>query len=111
MITAGAIVDCDEPHELEVFQTLDVFGVQRDLAYPDAAELQAYAAAACSLLFDSEVVTGADKDRLAVSALVPSAALFTQRTSTGFTGRSVVCLLSGGAAGPLTDTRISDDPG
>jgi hypothetical protein len=110
---AGSTVSCDGPHDLEIFQTFDPFGTQRALPYPGREHLSAYADRACTLVFDSALVVGADKDRLEVAALVPSQLSFEARadSSSRFTGRDVVCLLRAADGGQLTGTRISEDSG
>jgi serine/threonine protein kinase len=109
----SSTVSCDGPHDLEVFETFDPFGTQRALPYPGRAALGAYAAAACTLVFDSTLVTGPDKDRLEVAALVPSQTAFESRadSSSSFTDRDVICLLRAADGSQLTGTRISEDAG
>jgi hypothetical protein len=108
---SGSTVSCEGPHDLEVFQTFDPFGPQRALPYPGRAQLADYAAQACTLVFDSAVVTGPDKDRLAVAALVPSKAAFETPagTSSSFTNRDVICLLRAADGSQLTGTRMAED--
>ncbi|WP_433556786.1 serine/threonine-protein kinase [Pseudonocardia xinjiangensis] len=109
----GSTVSCDGPHDLEIFQTFDPFGTQRELPYPGRDQLAGYAGQACSLVFDSGLVAGPDKDRLEVASLVPSQASFETRadSSSSFTGRDVICLLRSSDGRQLTGTRIAEDPG
>jgi serine/threonine protein kinase len=114
MISTSARVSCDEPHELEVFQTLDPFGSRQDLPYPGVEAFTRYAAAACTLVFDSDLVRGEDKDRLAVAALIPSPESFAARSdvSSSFPSRDVVCLLrSADGNAQLLGSRIAEPTG
>jgi hypothetical protein len=108
---SGSTVSCDGPHDLEVFQTFDPFGPQRALPYPGRPQLASYAAQACTLVFDSGVVTGPAKDRLAVAALVPSQTAFETPVgaSSSFTNRDVICLLRSADGSQITGTRVADD--
>ena len=110
---SGATVSCDDPHDLEVFETFDPFGVSRDLPYPGQAQLAGFASGACSLTFGSALIGGPDKDRLAVTALVPSQAAFEARadSSSAFTTRDVICVLHAADGSQLTGTRITEAPG
>ena len=106
---SGSVVSCDGPHDLEVFETFDPFGTQRELPYPAAPELRAYASSACRLVFDSAVVTGPDKARLEVAALVPSQTAFgTRASSDSFAQRDVICLLRTMDGSQLTGTRVAE---
>lgn len=111
--SAGASTSCDSLHDLEAFEVLDPFGSSRDLPYPGREQLIAYARAACGLIFDSGVITPAGKSDLRISALVPSEAGFSARSSSSssFTGRSVICLLGAADGSQLTGTRISKATG
>lgn len=108
---SGTYVSCDDPHDLEVFGVLAPFDTQRDLPYPGADDLGAYARASCTLLFDSALVDGADKARLQVVGLIPTAASFAAKASSSFAGRSVICVLRAADNSQLTGTRIAKDPG
>jgi hypothetical protein len=109
---SGSVVSCDAPHDLEVFQTLDPFGTQFALPYPGTRQLSAYAGAACRLVFDSAVITGADKDRLDVTALVPSQTAFGIRSSSdSFAERDVICVLSSADGSQLTGSRVAEGAG
>jgi hypothetical protein len=110
---SGSIVSCDQPHDLEIFETFNPFGTLRELSYPGREPLAAYATNACSLVFGSDLIGGPDKDRLAVVALVPSAAAFAARadSSSSFTSRDVICLLRSADGSQLTGTRITEASG
>nr|WP_308283191.1 serine/threonine-protein kinase [Pseudonocardia nigra] len=109
---SGSRVNCDNPHDLEVFATFDPFGTQDELPYPGREPLAEYAAAACMLVFDSARIAGPDKERLEVTALVPSQASFETRgeTSASFSGRSVICLLRAADGRQMTGSRIAERP-
>jgi hypothetical protein len=76
--------------------------------------LRDYGAQACRLQFDSLVV-GPDRDRLVVTALVPSAESFTRDTRSSpesdpaFGRRSVHCLLTAADGSQLTGSRLRTD--
>ncbi|GAA1243153.1 serine/threonine-protein kinase [Pseudonocardia aurantiaca] len=110
---SGATVSCDGPHDLEVFETFNPFGISRDLPYPGQAQFADFASGACSLTFGSALIGGPDKDRLAVAALVPSQAAFEARadSSSAFTTRDVICVLHTADGSQLTGTRITKAPG
>ena len=108
---SSAYADCDAPHDLEVVGSLDPFGTSRELPYPGLEDLSGYARSACTLLFDSALVEGADKARLQVVGLVPTAAAFTAKTSSSFTTRDVICVLRAADGSQLTGSRMSKDPG
>jgi hypothetical protein len=107
---SGSTVTCSDPHDLEVFDTIDLFGTQRAVPYPGRDQLADYAAAACTLVFDSALVAGPDKDRLEVAALVPSRASFETRSSSSSPDRDVICLLRAADGSRLTGTRIAEQP-
>jgi hypothetical protein len=106
---SGTYVTCDDPHDLEVFGVLDVFGTVRDLPYPGVDDLSAYARSGCTLLFGSALVEGADKATLQVVGLVPTAASFTTKTSSSFSSRDVICVLRAADGRQLTGTRLATD--
>lgn len=99
----GARVDCALPHAVEVFAVSDPFGDPRP-PHPGTAELAAFGAATCRLLFDSALVAGPDKDALEVTALVPAAGAFRA-------GGPVVCVLSAADGTALVGSRMSRDGG
>jgi hypothetical protein len=106
---SGSTVSCDNPHDLEIFETLNPFDSQRDLPYPGRAQFAAYAGSACTLIFGSGVITGTDKSALEVAALVPSEKEFGKRadSSSSYTDRTVICLLRAANGTQLTGTRIA----
>jgi eukaryotic-like serine/threonine-protein kinase len=110
---SGSTVSCDGPHDLEIFETFNPFGVSRELPYPGRAQLAEYAASACRLTFGSALVGGPDKDRLEVAALVPSEEAFESRpdASSSFNDRDVICLLRAADGSQLTGSRITEAPG
>ena len=66
---------------------------------------------ACALTFGSGVVDAPDRDQLAVTALVPSAAEFGRDTSGSGTPvygqRQVFCVLAAADGSQLTGTRLA----
>jgi tRNA A-37 threonylcarbamoyl transferase component Bud32 len=104
-------LSCDDPHALEVFETLDPYG-QRDVPYPRAEAVERFAAQACTAVFDA-VVTGPDVGGLEIVALVPSREGFETRgfPANRFGGRDVHCLLRAADGRPLIGTRIAGKPG
>jgi hypothetical protein len=110
---SGSTLSCDGPHDLEVFETFNPFGVSRELPYPGRAQLTHYAVSACSLTFGSALIGGPDKDRLEVAALVPSQEAFGSRpdSSSSFNERDVICLLRAADGSQLTGSRITEAPG
>jgi hypothetical protein len=63
------------------------------------------------LVFGSGLIVGEDKERLAVTALVPSQASFEFRAdpSSSYSGRNVICLLHAADGSQLTGTRIAEE--
>jgi len=102
---AGSTVSCTTPHDLEVFRTLDPFDPGLSAPYPGREQLTTYATVACTLVFESDAIDGADKDRLQVAVLVPSQASFEADAA-----RGVICLLRAADGSPLTGTRIAEAP-
>jgi hypothetical protein len=104
--TSSAI--CDEPHDVEVFDSLDLLDTQLDEPYPGREALTAPAASACTLAF-STMIVGQDKANLRVAALVPSQTAFSDRSSptSSFTSRSVLCALYAADGSQITGTRIA----
>jgi hypothetical protein len=110
---SGSTVSCDAPHDLEVFETFTPFDTTRELPYPGREPLGRFAASACSLTFGSALIDGPDKDRLAVTALIPSQAAFGSHgsSSSSYTSRDVICVLHAADGSRLTGTRIAKAPG
>ncbi|WP_214405899.1 hypothetical protein, partial [Pseudonocardia lacus] len=111
-IDRGAARDCDQVHVSQVFRILGPYDATTpDLPLPDPAALRAYGIEACRLQFDALVV-GDDRDRLAVTVLVPSAESFTHDTRStpesapAFGRRGVHCLLTAVDGSQLTGSRL-----
>jgi eukaryotic-like serine/threonine-protein kinase len=100
---------CDDPHDVEIFDSLDLFDTQLNEPYPGRDVVAAGAGPACALAFDTGRIVGADKARLRVAALVPSAAAFAYRSSptSSFGTRSILCALYAADGTQLTGTRIA----
>jgi hypothetical protein len=104
--TSSAI--CQEPHDVEVFASLDLLDTQLDEPYPGRETLAPPAASACTLAF-STMIVGQDKASLRVAALVPSAAAFADRSTptSSFTTRSVLCVLYAADGSQITGSRLA----
>ena len=100
---------CEEPHDIEVFASLELFDTQLDEPYPGREALAAPAASACALVFGTGMIVGPDKANLRVAALVPSQAAFAERPTptSSFSKRSVLCALYAADGGQITGTRIA----
>ncbi|HEY0816152.1 MAG TPA: hypothetical protein VGE11_22995, partial [Pseudonocardia sp.] len=103
---------CGEPHDVEVFTSLDLIDTQLDEPYPGRQALGAAAASACSLVFGTAMIVGQDKANLRVAALVPSAAAFAERPSptSSFSSRAVLCALYAADGSQITGSRIAKIP-
>jgi eukaryotic-like serine/threonine-protein kinase len=108
----SSYVSCDDPHDVEVFEALDLFDTQLELPYPSRETIAAGAGPACALVFDSGKITGADKASLRVAALAPSAEAFAYRSSptSSFSTRTVLCALYAADGTQLTGSRIAKPP-
>lgn len=104
--TSSAI--CEEPHDVEVFASLDLLDTQLDGPYPGREALAAPAASACGLAF-STMIAGEDKASLRVAALVPSQTAFADRATptSSFSSRSVVCALYAADGSQITGSRLA----
>jgi hypothetical protein len=102
-------VSCDDPHDVEIFERLDLFDSQLALPYPGRETVAAGAGPACALVFASGKIAGADKAALRVAALAPSAEAFAYRSSptSSFSTRSVLCVLYAADGSQLTGSRIA----
>jgi eukaryotic-like serine/threonine-protein kinase len=100
---------CDDPHDVEVFDSLDLFDTQLNEPYPGREAVAAGAGPACALVFGSGRIVGADKSRLRVAALAPSPAAFAYRSSptSSFSTRSVLCALYAADGTQITGSRIA----
>ena len=105
----ASYVSCDDPHDVEIFEALDLFDNQLDLPYPGRETLAAGAGPACVLVFDSGKIAGADKAALRVAALAPSAEAFAYRSSptSSFSTRTVLCALYAADGTQLSGSRIA----
>ncbi|MDN5858198.1 MAG: serine/threonine protein kinase [Pseudonocardia sp.] len=106
-VPGAASVSCDQPHDAEVFATLTPFDRSTPMPYPGEVALREYGEKACTLLFGSALVGGADKDALAVVVLVPSDASFGSMSNSSFPGREVVCALQTRDGTQLTGSRLA----
>ena len=100
---------CDDPHDVEIFDAIDLFDTSLDMPYPGRETVAAGAGPACALIFNSGRIAGADKAALRVAALAPSAEAFAYRSSptSSFGSRSVLCALYAADGSQLTGSRIA----
>jgi eukaryotic-like serine/threonine-protein kinase len=110
-VGTNSAVDCEERHEAELIASFDLYSTGYAIRYPGQAQLGAVGAAACHFYFESELVEGADKSRLEVVALIPSAASFELDTSTvasspSFGGRDMYCVVRAVDGSQLEGSRI-----
>jgi eukaryotic-like serine/threonine-protein kinase len=100
---------CDDPHDVEIFDAIDLFDTSLDMPYPGRETVAAGAGPACALIFNSGRIAGPDKAALRVAALAPSAEAFAYRSSptSSFGSRSVLCALYAADGSQLTGSRIA----
>ncbi len=100
---------CDDPHDVEIFDTVDLLDSQLNEPYPGRQALTAAAGAACGLIFGSGKITGLDKAGLRVAALVPSEAAFAYKPSptSSYSQRTVLCALYAADGSQLTGSRVA----
>src|SRR5689334_9104953 len=100
---------CDDPHDVEIFDSIGLFDTQLDMPYPGRETVAAGAGPACALIFDSGRIAGPDKAALRVAALAPSAQAFAYRSSptSSFGSRSILCALYAADGSQLTGSRIA----
>ena len=100
---------CDDPHDVEIFDSLDLFDYPARRALPRTRGHRGRGGPACALVFGSGKITGPDKAKLRVAALVPSAAAFAYRSSptSSFSSRSVLCALYAADGTQITGSRIA----
>ncbi|MBV9922566.1 MAG: serine/threonine protein kinase [Pseudonocardia sp.] len=100
---------CSDPHDVEIFDSLELFDHQLDMPYPGRETIAAGAGSACALDFSTGRIVGPDKAKLRVAALVPSAAAFAYRSSptSSFSTRSVLCALYAADGTQITGSRIA----
>ncbi|MCO1654854.1 serine/threonine-protein kinase [Pseudonocardia humida] len=113
-VDSGAMRDCDEVHDSQVFAAYLPYGSDDEVRYPGAEDFREFGAAACRMYFDN-VVVGEDKDQLAVTLLLPSEEAFQDDTRSAgasrpsYQSRGVYCVLSAADGRQLTGTRVLDD--
>ena len=100
---------CDDPHDVEIFDSIDLFDTQLAMPYPGRETVAAGAGPACVLIFNSGRIAGADKAALRVAALAPSAEAFAYRSSptSSFGSRSILCALYAADGSQLSGSRIA----
>jgi eukaryotic-like serine/threonine-protein kinase len=100
---------CDDPHDVEVFDSIGIFDTQLDMPYPGRETVAAGAGPACALIFNTGRIAGPDKAALRVAALAPGAEAFAYRSSpmSSFGSRSVLCALYAADGSQLTGSRIA----
>jgi eukaryotic-like serine/threonine-protein kinase len=106
-VSSGATVTCSDVHDAEVYATFTPFDSTDDVPYPGVDAFGAFGRSACSLMFGSALIGGADKATLQVVVLVPGEQEFSAKTTSGyFQSRLVICALQSGDGSQLTGTRI-----
>ena len=100
---------CDDPHDVEIFDTVDLLDTQLNEAYPGRQALTAAAGPACGLIFGSGKIVGPDKAGLRVAALVPSEKAFAFKSSptSSYGQRTVLCALYAADGAQLTGSRVA----
>ena len=100
---------CDDPHDVEIFDAIDLFDTSLDMPYPGRETVADGAGPACALIFNSGRIASPDKAALRVAALAPSAEAFAYRSSptSSFGSRSVLCALYAADGSQLTGSRIA----
>ena len=103
-ITQGAHVDCEVPHQIEVFEAKSFYGKPGeydewpDIAYPGVATLSGFAESYCTAMFESDQVVS-DTSSLRYRALVPTEKAWQDR-------RDVYCVLYERGGDQLTESRV-----
>jgi hypothetical protein len=105
---SSASVNCDQPHDAEIFAVPAPFDTSTKLPYPGEKQLSDYAGRTCQLYFGSALVGGDDKAALDVVALVPTDQQFSTPSGSGgyFYGRAVICVLQARDGTQLTGARL-----
>ena len=106
--TSGHQTECAEDHDLQVFHSRASLPIPAeygsepvDTRYPDQATLFRFAESVCTMVFDSEQVSGKDKHtELRYRALVPSEQEWRE-------SRGVYCLLYDKDGDQLSESRIA----
>lgn len=108
--TSGESVDCDSPHDFEIYATsAAVSSSSLHLAPPSAEHLAAEADSICTVIFESAWITPADKAAtLSYTALVPSGRAWRVDPDSDEGTRDIVCLLTRRDGGQLTRSMVSD---
>ncbi|SDG32558.1 Septum formation [Lentzea fradiae] len=99
--------ECDEPHDFEVFDSVDTLPSQSslpDAAYPGVDALKSLGVARCEMTLNSEWVK--DGSKLKLTTLVPSETAWTKDKS-GSAKRKIWCLASARDGGKLDGSVIA----
>jgi eukaryotic-like serine/threonine-protein kinase len=106
-INRSAQVNCDEPHELQVFDWRTVYGIpdetsdEVNIGFPGAEPLAAYAERLCALSFGSQLVTDENKaTELRFRAVVPAERAWSEV-------RTIHCVLYRADGGQLTEPVVN----
>lgn len=105
--SSGSTIDCDSPHDLELFSVQTPFSTSDSVSYPGRAPLAAYAGSMCSMLFNTDIIVPEGKTELQVLAVIPSEQAFSHLTSSSYDMREVMCLIRNTNTSQLTGTRIA----
>jgi len=69
---SGSSSTCEDPHEFEVIES-NVFNFNSDgLDYPDPTAFRTYAESVCAMIFRTNLLDGADTDKLSYVTLYPT---------------------------------------
>jgi serine/threonine protein kinase len=106
--TSNESVDCDSPHDFEVFdESTAISNSSVRIQPPAAQQLAAEADSVCGLLFYSAWITPADKaTALAYTALVPSTQAWQVDPDSETGTRQILCVLTRKDGGQLTSSAI-----
>jgi serine/threonine protein kinase len=106
--TSGESVDCDSPHDFEVYDASTALsGSSLHIQPPSAQYLAAEADSICTIVFYSAWITPSDKaSALTYTALVPSARAWQVDPDSETGTRQMLCVLTRRDGGQLTGSAI-----
>lgn len=115
-VESSSGLSCDERHEAELFAQVPLYSSSTVIDYPGDEQLRAVGRSTCRFYFDSPLVVGADKARLEVLALVPSATTFQYDASSvpgshSYSERILYCVLRAADGSQLEGSRVAEQPG
>jgi hypothetical protein len=106
--TGNESVDCDSPHDFEVYDESSALnGSTLHVAPPSAQELAAEADSLCTVIFNSAWITPADKaTALTYTALIPSSRAWQVDPDSQTGTRQILCVLTRRDGGQLTGSAV-----